>query len=184
MKSKEKLIAKAINVSENRVNQWCKVVDQRFFENLNAVKPKDLRTLESIWYGGESQRYAHYSQTRYRMLNLHAFFSKGTIEFRMFQFDDRTAEKKGGLHAGQLKAYIQFCLALVQRALDTTKASSKEPQYENEKFAMRAWLKNLGLVGEEFATCRLHMCHRLAGNSTWRSGIPHVTQRVNTAVYA
>ena len=48
----------------------------------------------------------------FNMLNFHATFTKSTIEFRLFQFDKPTAEKKNGLHAGQLKSYIQLCLAL------------------------------------------------------------------------
>ena len=40
------------------------------------------------------------------MLNYHATFTKGTIEFRLFQFDVPHDGKQNGLHAGQLKAYI------------------------------------------------------------------------------
>ena len=45
------------------------------------------------------------------MLNLHATFTKGTVEFRLFQFDAPSDGTQNGLHAGQLKSYIQLCLA-------------------------------------------------------------------------
>ncbi len=75
------------------------------------------------------------------MLNLHATFTKGTVEFRLFQFDEPTAERQGGIHAGQLKSYIQlFCLALSQMAKDVRTASPKtpaerEPQIRHENLA-------------------------------------------------
>ena len=48
------------------------------------------------------------------MLNLQACFTKGTIEFRIFQFDEPHDGKQGDIHCGQLKAYIQICLAMNQ----------------------------------------------------------------------
>ena len=110
-----------------------------------------------IWYTANGANYGrnqHYNDSRYHMLNYHATFTKGTIEFRLFQFDKPTAEKKNGLHAGQLKSYIQLCLALSEMAKGLRTASPKPQQTENPKFAMRTWLIRLGLVGEEFATAR------------------------------
>ena len=84
------------------------------------------------------------------MLNLHATFTKGTVEFRLFQFDAPADGKKNGLHAGQLKSYIQFALALSQMAKEVKTASPKPQQNENPKYAMRTWLLRLGFIGEEF----------------------------------
>ena len=102
------------------------------------------------------------------MLNLHATFTKGTIEFRLFQFDNPTEDRKGGLHAGQLKSYIQFCLALSQMAKDAKSASPKPQQNENPKYAMRTWLLRLGFIGEEFKTARETLTKRLSGNAAFR----------------
>lgn len=104
------------------------------------------------------------------MLNLHATFTKGTIEFRLFQFDEPSEDRKGGLHAGQLKSYIQLCLALSQMAKMVKTASPKEPQVENPKFAMRTWLIRLGFVGDEFATARDILTRRLDGDAAFRFG--------------
>ena len=106
------------------------------------------------------------------MLNYHAIFKKSTIEFRLFQFDSPTADRKGGLNAGQLKAYIQFSLAITQMAKELKSASPKEQQKENKKFAMRTWLNRLGLVGEEYATARMVFTKRLDGDGAFRNGRP------------
>jgi len=102
------------------------------------------------------------------MLNLHATFTKGTVEFRLFQFDRPEGGRKNGLHAGQLKSYIQLCLALNQMAKDLKTASSKPQQHDNPKFAMRTWLNRLGLIGAEFATAREFLTKNLSGNAAWR----------------
>ena len=106
----------------------------------------------------------------YAMLNYHSVFTHGTIEYRLWQFDNPTADRKGGLNAGQLKAYIQFSLAITQMAKELKSASPKEQQKENKKFAMRTWLNRLGLVGEEYSTLRMVFTRRLDGNGAWRFG--------------
>lgn len=113
-------------------------------------------------------------QARHNAINLHATFTKGTIEFRLFQFDEPTAERKGGIHAGQLKSYIQLCLALSQMAKEAKSASPKPQQTENPKYAMRTWLLRLGFIGEEFATARDFLTRNLAGDTAFRHGRPAV----------
>ena len=118
---------------------------------LRAGQPQEATTmaqLADIWYNSNGANYGrnhHYNDSRYHMLNLHATFTKGTVEFRLFQFDEPTAERRGGIHAGQLKSYIQLCLALSQMAKDVRTASPKPQQNENPKYAMRTWLLRLGL---------------------------------------
>lgn len=85
---------------------------------------------------------------------LHATFTKGTIEFRLFQFADPADGKCNGLHAGEMKAYIQLCLAMSQLAKMVRTASPKPQQTDNEKYAMRCWMLRLGFIGDEFATAR------------------------------
>ena len=104
------------------------------------------------------------------MLNLHATFTKGTVEFRLFQFDAPRDGKQNGLHAGQLKSYIQLCLALSQMAKSVRSASAKPQQNENPKYAMRTWLLRLGFIGEEFATARDILTRNLSGDTAFRYG--------------
>lgn len=108
--------------------------------------------------------------SRYHMLNLHATFTKGTVEFRLFQFDAPADGKQNGLHAGQLKSYIQLCLALSQMAKTVRTASPKPQQNENPKYAMRTWLLRLGFIGDEFKTARELLTKRLDGDAAFRSG--------------
>lgn len=103
------------------------------------------------------------------MLNLHATFTKGTIEFRLFQFADPADGKRNGLHAGEMKAYIQLCLAMSQLAKMVRTASPKPQQTDNEKYAMRCWMLRLGFIGDEFATAREILLRNMEGNASWRN---------------
>lgn len=171
MASHEQLIAEAIRIDNYRMRQYCRMVNVNFLQQLNSKKPTTMSQLADIWYssqGCDSGRTAHYNDSRYHMLNLHATFTKGTVEFRLFQFDKPEGGRRNGLHAGQLKSYIQLCLALNQMAKDLKTASSKPQQHENPKFAMRTWLNRLGLIGAEFATAREFLTKNLSGNAAWR----------------
>ena len=173
MASHENLLADALNLDHGRLNSYCKTVDPNFLEALNSKKPTTMAELADIWYTSQLASYGrthHYNQSRYHMLNLHATFTKGTIEFRLFQFDEPADGKQNGLHAGQLKAYIQLCLALSQMAKTVKTASPKPQQTENPKYAMRTWLLRLGFIGDEFATAREVLTRRLDGDAAFRSG--------------
>ena len=173
MASHESLLADALNLDRGRIDRYCRTVDPCFLAELNSQKPKTMAQLADIWYtsqGGDYGRNHHYHSSRYHMANFHAIFTKGTIEFRLFQFDEPTAERKGGLHAGQLKSYIQLCLALSQMAKMVKTASPKPQQNENPKYAMRTWLLRLGFIGDEFATAREVLTKRLTGDTAFRNG--------------
>ena len=136
--------------------------------NLGAFKENVDKNLtnekaEEIWYSSANDGYCggidhqHYNSTRYHGVNLHAFFTKGTVEFRLFN---------STLHAGKIKAYIQFCLAvsawaitsndkLVFRSMDNYTAEQKVTIMRN------ILTHRLGLYGDEFKTCRLHMMNPL-----------------------
>ena len=133
----------------------------------------DVAALADVWYRGNGANYGrdqHYNGSRYHMLNLHATFTKGTVEFRLFQFDAPDGKRQNGIHAGQLKSYIQLCLALSQLAKDVRTASPKPQQNENPKYAMRTWLLRLGFIGEEFATARDFLTRNLDGDAAFRNG--------------
>ncbi len=173
MASHEELIAEALKLDRYRMDRYCRTVDPNFLQAVNRKKPKTMSQLADIWYTSQGASYGrtqHYNDSRYHMLNYHATFTKGTIEFRLFQFDEPTAERKGGIHSGQLKSYIQLCLALSQMAKDVRTASPKPQQNENPKYAMRTWLLRLGFIGEEFATARDFLTRNLSGDTAFRHG--------------
>ena len=175
MASHESLLKDALALDEYRVGRYCRPVDERFLKTVNKKKPKTMAKLADIWYTSQGEGYGrgqHYNGSRYHMLNLHATFTKGTVEFRLFQFDAPSDGKLNGLPAGQLKSYIQLCLALSQMAKEVRSASAKPQQNENPKYAMRTWLLRLGFIGEEFATARDILTRRLSGDAAFRSGRP------------
>lgn len=174
MASKEDLIIKALYIDRYRVGTFCKMVDPEFLQRLNEEKPQTMDKLADIWYETQAphdDRNAHYNDSRYHMLNLHATFTKGTVEFRLFQFNNPHGEYKGGLHAGRLKAYIQFCLAVSQMAKQSRTCNPAVQQRENPKFAMRTWLIRCGFVGPEFNLAMKFFTQNLPGNAAWRRNI-------------
>ena len=173
MASHEDLLTKALKLDIARVSRYCRSVNRVFLSRVNQKKPKTMSELADIWYNTQNASYGrdqHYNESRYHMLNLHATFTKGTVEFRLFQFDAPTAERKGGIHAGQLKSYIQLCLALSQMSKSVRTASAKPQQRENPKYAMRTWLLRLGFIGDEFKTARDLFTNRLEGDAAFRNG--------------
>ena len=173
MASHETLIIDALKIDYNRVNRYCRTISAEFIERVNNLKPTTMSDLADVWYSANHANYGrdhHYNESRYHMLNLHATFTKGTIEFRLFQFDAPDGQRQNGIHAGQLKSYIQFCLALSQMAKDIRTASPVPQQNQNPKYAMRTWLLRLGFIGEEFATAREFLTRNLEGDAAFRHG--------------
>ena len=133
--------------------------DTRFLDDVNLKRPTSMSELEELWYNGRGGSYQHYDPSRYNGLNLHSVFSKGTIEFRLFN---------STMHAGEVKSYIQLCLAISHQALVQKSASRSRTVSENEKYTFRTWLLRLGMIGDEFKTARHHLLKRLDGNIAWK----------------
>lgn len=161
MASKEDMIYHALQIDPIRKGRYCQKTDGTFLAKLNKKQPQTMAEFADIWYiQAPFGRNEHYNCSRYHGLNLHATFTKGIVEFRLFN---------GTLHAGEIKAYIQFCLALAHQALTQKKASARKTETDNEKYAFRCWMLRLGLIGDEFKTCRLHLLKHLTGNAAWRN---------------
>ena len=157
------LFYKALGIESARA-RYCQKLDEEMVQRMNKRKPQSLMEIEDIWYNGESMYYRqrHYNNTRYHFLNLHSFFhGHHTVELRGFN---------STLHAGEVRSYIVFALALNNQALTQKAASTKKPQIENEKFAMRTYLNRIGLIGDDFKACREHLTKKLSGSSAWRHG--------------
>ena len=158
MASKEDLLYKTLRIDVAR-ERYCKKMDTRFLEEMNSKPPLTLDEVKSKWYDGGDYSYRHYDESRYRGLNLHSVFNKGTIEFRLFN---------STLHAGEVKSYIQLCLAISHQALVQKSARKTKTQSDNEKYTFRTWLLRLGLIGDEFKTARQHLLKNLDGNIAWK----------------
>ena len=154
------LFYKALGIESQRA-RYCKRMDEHLVATMNRKKPTTFASIESIWYEGyRGSREAHYHDSRYHFLNLHSFFhGHKTVELRGFN---------STLHAGEVRSYIVLALALNSQALKQSSASTKKPQAENEKFAMRTYLNRIGFIGDEFKACREHLTKRLTGSAAWR----------------
>jgi len=165
MASKEDLIYKALQVDVAREHSYCKKTDPAWLEELNRRKPRTQQEVSRIWYGNNRDMRnrsndTHYHDSRYHCLNLHSVFTRGTIEFRLFNSEIQ--------HAGKIKAYIQLCLAITAQALNQTSASRIKTQTSNEKYTFRTWLLRLGMIGDEFKTARTHLLEHLDGCIAWK----------------
>lgn len=162
MTCRQDLIYESLEIGE-RANRWCKKLNDKILKALKSHDELTFDKVKEIWYSDANDGYRgrasdeHYNETRYHGVNLHAFFTKGTVEFRLFN---------STLHAGKVKAYIQLCLAISGWAITTDSHISfrASSQYTPEKKVqlMRSVLTNrLGLTGKEFHTCRLHLLNPL-----------------------
>lgn len=160
--SKNDLFYKALEIKQERIH-YCKKMDEKLVTAMNKKRPTTLREIEEIWYQGYyGDRTRHYHESRYHFLNLHSFFTRNhTVELRGFNSE---------LHAGKIRSYIVLALALNNQALNQKATSSKKPQIENERFAMRTYLNRIGLIGEDYKNCREHLTKALEGSSAWRFG--------------
>ncbi len=155
---RQDLFYEALEIKE-RANTWCKKISPKLFKAMKNDLEKTQLSMENIWYSSANDGYSrgisheHYNTTRYHGINLHAFFTKGTVEFRLFN---------GTTHAGKIKAYIQFCLAMSAWAINADdkmyyKSCLNYTPEQKEALMMRVLTRRLGMVGAEFKTARLHL---------------------------
>lgn len=158
MTFRQDLIYEALEIGD-REYSWCKKLNSNLLDEMKKNKNLSKEQAEQIWYSRANDGYScginheHYNQTRYHGINLHSYFSKGTVEFRLFN---------STLHAGKIKAYIQFCLAVSAWAITSQDKivfrSMSGYTAEQKVTIMRNILTHrLGLYGDEFKTCRLHL---------------------------
>ena len=158
MTSRQDLIYEALEIG-SRESDWCQKLNSNLIKAMKESQELTKEKAEEIWYSNANDGYCggvsheHYNSTRYHGVNLHSYFSKGTVEFRLFN---------STLHAGKIKAYIQFCLAVSAWAITSQEKivfrSMAGYTAEKKVTIMRNILTHrLGLYGDEFKTCRLHL---------------------------
>ena len=163
--SKEAPMRTALKIHPSRTS-YCRTTRTDFAEWLDDTKKPTLEQIKEKYYQGDEyyQSHEHYSHYRYQMLNLHSFFgeyhgSHHTVEFRCFNSTQ---------HAGEVKAYIQFCLAVSAQAIKQKDAHFKPMERRNDAYVFRTWLNRAGLIGPEYKTCRYHMLKNLEGDLVYR----------------
>lgn len=159
----ERLIEQALGISQSRLSRYCRPIDADFIRRLETSRPRTMQQVSEAWYGRRHVLPQRFDSNRYHGLNLTSLLLRGTLEFRWFQ---------GSLHAGEVRSYVQFCLALCARALKSKSASSRRREYNpaSAKYDMRVFLLGLGMIGPEFRTARFHLLKHLGGSSAWKHG--------------
>ncbi len=156
---RQDLFYEALEIGD-RENRWCKKINANLLKAMKHDSVRSRESMERIWYssindghiGGIS--HAHYDSSRYHGVNLHAFFTKGTVEFRLFN---------GTTHAGKIKAYVQFCLAMSAWAINAKdnlyfmKSAHYESKEQRGKLMLAVLKNRLHMRGPEFKTARLHL---------------------------
>lgn len=160
--ARQDLIYESLGIGE-RKDSWCRPLNKRLLDEMKKDKNLTAMRAEEIWYSQANDNYHggidhnHYNQTRYHGINLHSYFSKGTVEFRLFN---------STLHAGKIKAYVQFCLALSAWAIESNdnisfRSISTYTADQKVTIMYNILANRLNLKGSEFKTCRLHMMKNL-----------------------
>lgn len=88
---------------------WCKPLPRATVEKL--AKARTHEQLSTAWYGsGSSASFAgHGHDSRYHGLNMHSYFYRGTVEFRVFN---------STMNPKRIEAYVTLCMAVVQDGRD------------------------------------------------------------------
>ena len=156
---RQDLFYEALQIGD-RADRWCHKISPELFKAMKRNGRQSRNAAEYVWYSPRNDGYeggishSHYNTTRYHGINLHAFFTKGTVEFRLFN---------GTTHAGKIKAYIQFCLAMSAWAINCDhddlhfKKVTNYPQEQKAALMKRVLVNRLGMHGPEFKTARLHL---------------------------
>ena len=89
MTSRQDLIYEALEIG-NRADRWCHKLNSALLAEMKKNRNLSKEKAEQIWYSSANDGYSggvshdHYNTTRYHGVNLHSYFSKGTVEFRLF----------------------------------------------------------------------------------------------------
>lgn len=156
MTSRQDIIYEALGIGA-RADHWCKKLDGELLKEMKQNPDITTNAIEKIWYSPANDGY--------------------------FGGICPSQHYNSTLHAGKIKAYIQFCLAVSGWAITSDEhiAFKSMAGYtpEQKVTIMRNILINrLGLGGDEFKTCRLWMMKRLKDNAGMTTRIPR-RQRVS-----
>ncbi|MHB9124569.1 MAG: amidoligase family protein [Armatimonadota bacterium] len=162
----QEIIIQTFGVRPERLSKYTKPIDPELIKRIEKEHPTSIADMNTIWFGTYTPHPQHYHPSRYSILNLASLYQKGSIEFR---------GANSSLHAGMIRAYIVFSLALVAKALNSKRACGKPRKYDprSAKFDFRVFAAiGLGLMGDEFKNVRRNLLKNLPGDSAWKYGRP------------
>ncbi|MCM1328125.1 MAG: amidoligase family protein [Ruminococcus sp.] len=165
-KSKQDILYRSLGVRDWREVRYCQKLEDEFVNRLNNHKPQTSDSFaEDVYrnHGGLGEMSRHYTSARYYGINFHAYFTKKTVEFRLFN---------STLHAGWVRTYVILAIAMNNQAIMQKSASSKVTTSTNECFTFRTWLLRMGFIGELYEVPRKLLLENLQGNKAWRYEVP------------
>lgn len=154
----EEIVLAMARTQAGRRDTFCRPMSEAVYARVDKWDGS-LAGLAKVWYGTSNPSTSyHYDSSRYHALNLHSVWFRGTVEFRLFECTT---------HAGQVKAYVQLCLAIVAQAINASRARGARRLFVEArgKWDARIILRNLGMMGAEFASARKHLMDHLQGTS-------------------
>jgi len=169
MLAREDMFVKAFKITNTRLDRYCNKLDENFVKDINEGKVRTLNDVRYVWYGDERELNSEYDSSRYKMMNLHSFFSGKGIEFRLFN---------STLNATLLESYINFCLAMNYYALRMKKSVNRRSSRDNERYGMRNFLNRIALSGPQFKDTRKSILSNLPGDSSFKVPENHNRRRL------
>ena len=115
---------------------------------------------EYVWYSPRNDGYeggishSHYNTTRYHGINLHAFFTKGTVEFRLFNGTTPCRQNQGLYPV--LPGHERRAINCDHDDLHFKKVTNYT-QEQKAALMKRVLVNRLWMHGPEFKTARLHL---------------------------
>ena len=87
--------------------------------------------------------------------------SENDLKFEWFSPQTKTEE---------MQAYKEFLHKVGELAKIQKRVTAKERIVENKKYAFRCFLLRIGMIGDEFKTCRKILLKNLSGSSAFKNG--------------
>jgi hypothetical protein len=140
--SKQRLIMMAFETEEA-------FMDDGFAEDLNNVEIKDLERLKEALEELETNRCPGFQID----------FDEKTFTFKLHS---------SKLNPERIKAFQDLCVLIANYGRTLNRASYKQAQDDNPKYALRTWLIRIGMNGPEYKETRKTLLKHLEGSGAFR----------------
>jgi hypothetical protein len=140
--SKQRLIMMAFETEEH-------FMDDDFAEDLSKIEIDDLKGLNEALEGLGTNRCSGFQID----------FEEQTFTFKLSSSD---------LKQERIKAFQDLCVLIARYAKTLNRASFKQAQDDNPKYALRTWLIRIGMNGPEYKESRKTLLKHLRGSGAFR----------------
>jgi hypothetical protein len=124
-------------------------MDEGFAEDLSKIEINDLEELKKVL--------ERLGMTRCQGLQID--FEEKTFTFKL---------DSSNLNPERIKAFQDLCVLIASHAKTLKRASFKQAQDDNPKYALRTWLIRMGMKGPEYKETRKTLLKHLEGSGAFR----------------